>query len=626
MSRIVVFISLFIFHHYLGAQENFQRIYVLEDTSSIIHDIYVTDSLYYFGASAGRGNQRCDVVFGKISKTGEIIEMTRDYLPSEFNKSYSDRTQLDTNFRGNFIFGYANIQFGIPYMQPKITEFSKEGVVQNHLYFDFLSSDSLKIGTYGKVLVHNPDSSYYMAFSYYDFTTDDNTFHEGGEAGALLVKTGYDGSIHWMKRFRHLPLGLNKPGWIVRDIIYLNDEQILLTCLEYKIHAPASGELDWAKIHFLILDLQGNTISHKTFQDTQDCWSGRAFLPLENGDMIISYRESALHGTPPNMDYFNYRGCLARVNPQMQLIWKDTLRSYFNNYADYSLPDRLHLVNDSIFAGAFTWSYITMYDSSIWNTVRNYKTVRVFNRHINGQRIWERDYLYWTPTDSINEPEYWMNDFELTPDGGFITCGSVKHSDSLNAGKIGQFAYILKTNCLGFLGEPEAAVSYTFGDDFSVIFQNESIQSGSFIWDFGDGMYAQTDEKNRTITHTYSSDGNYTIQLIAQGCNGEADTLYFEIEVPTHEDTTDYYVGDGTLLTLFPNPLISGESLAFFVGDITHTVVFDIHNQQGQLIFTETIQKGYATYISPLFLSSGMYHCSLRSGSAILESEKLIVR
>ena len=63
----------------------------------------------------------------------------------------------------------------------------------------------------------------------------------------------------------------------------------------------------------------------------------------------------------------------------------------------------------------------------------------------------------------------------------------------------------------------------------SVTFSNNSTGASTFVWDFGDGMTST----NGQPTHTYPSDGQYTVKLVAQGCNmGTQDSL-------THPEAID---------------------------------------------------------------------------------------
>ncbi len=73
-----------------------------------------------------------------------------------------------------------------------------------------------------------------------------------------------------------------------------------------------------------------------------------------------------------------------------------------------------------------------------------------------------------------------------------------------------------------------------------VLFNNTSTGGGSYVWSFGDGSTStQTNP-----THRYTSNGTYTVTLIATGCNGVKDTLVRNnyITVSTSSTACNFYV------------------------------------------------------------------------------------
>ncbi|MDG1334093.1 MAG: T9SS type A sorting domain-containing protein, partial [Crocinitomicaceae bacterium] len=130
-------------------------------------------------------------------------------------------------------------------------------------------------------------------------------------------------------------------------------------------------------------------------------------------------------------------------------------------------------------------------------------------------------------------------------------------------------------------------------------------------------------EDTNAIIHEYTASGIYTVQLIGYGCDGVNDTLTFNINF---EYTEPGYAGDGTLLTLYPNPISTGNSLAFFIGNIpegTHYV--NVNNNLGQRVDSFRIEDGNTNYLFPLDYAAGMYHFALQNDTEILEVEKLVV-
>ena len=192
----------------------------------------------------------------------------------------------------------------------------------------------------------------------------------------------------------------------------------------------------------------------------------------------------------------------------------------------------------------------------------------------------------------------------------------------LTSERPGQYGYVIKTNCLGFMGEPQAAFSYTV-DENTVVFDNESIQAGEFEWDFGDGSTLSTEENETTISHEYSESGLYTVELIASGCNGEADTVTLDIDF---EYDSGGYAGDGTLLTLYPNPIFAGDNVMFYIGNITEkSSILRVTDITGRLVTEMEIEFSQTNYSLQEEFASGEYFFSLISQGEIVEVEKLIV-
>lgn len=606
-----------------GNAQNFQKIYMFQDSASFINDIFVTDSCYYFQGTTAFGSQRCDVVYGRISLNGDVVNSTRDVTANEYNQSYGGLTQLDTNYRGNFIISYTNRIFigSEVFIKPNITEISKNGsVITNHNYF---VTDSLDFTDFGRTISLN-DSSYLSVFSY-RYTGQTNTQSSNNESGVLMFKSSIDHDTIWTKRFHAIGSGFDKPQWSIADISLLEDNTILVMVREYQ---QASIPNIMARIHFIKVSQNGEIIDQHVFQETTVTYAGFSFLPLTDGSLIVQYYDSRLITENSGAISREYRACLGKLNSNFQQVWKDTLGEIFHpNLGATKAPMKLIVLNDSVFAGSNTNTFSTMYDSAQWNTLRVFEQVRIFNKTVDGETLWNRDYFYWQPSDSINDPYYILWDFEKTPDGGFITAGNAFNTDSIIAGKKGQFGYILKTNCLGYLAPPIAEFSYSNTSDLTINILNTSIQSGSFVWDFGDGTQLETDEYTTNIQHTYSNYGLFELTLIAKGCNGERDTISSLINIENIPIDTTIYVGDGTLLTLYPNPCLQGENLGVFVGGISdESTTLEIFDFNGKVVFSELIPKGNSNYLIPIKFSVGYYLIALKTNNKIVETEKLLVR
>ena len=616
MKKLLIIYFFYLSVDSAQAQENFQKIYLFEDTFAIFNDIYVTDSCYYYTCTSGKAYQREFFNFGKIRLDGSEEMLLLDQDLSSLQRVMFSQVDMDTNFRGNFVTNFVNSSsLG---SVPRIKEIDRNGNLVNDFVFnDLWQIDSLKFLTANRQILDNTDSSTYIVFLANDYTTDDNSGYTNGIQGCILFKFKYDGTFVFTKRYNYLPIGTNKPTWTPINFLKYTPTSFLLVIKEQKIFAPSSYEMNWAKIHFIEIDKNGNELNHQIFQDGQYCPGSYGCTVLDDGGVLISYYETILDGLPPNNDYFRPRPVIARLDNNFDLIWKRNIREFYGSeYSYYTNMHDLNIVQDSLLVGAF--EYV---DELIFNSAY-LTTMRLSQYNLNGVNKWNRDYTYF-PTDNFNDPEYGIYDLELTPDGGYIMCGEIYHFDSLSAGSPGQFGYVLKTNCLGFLGDPIAEFSYSTNNG-EVGFVNEGIHAGSYQWIFGDGDTLNTTEYVDTVEHIYSQNGNYSVQLIGYGCNGMNDTISKTITV---SGISNGYVGDGTLLTIYPNPISSGESLAFFVGEITdENVIVEITSTSGQIVFKGKIQAANTTYIIPLNVASGAYFVSLRNESDRLEVEKLIVK
>ncbi|MFT5779744.1 MAG: hypothetical protein ACI837_002703 [Crocinitomicaceae bacterium] len=453
-----------------------------------------------------------------------------------------------------------------------------------------------------------------------EMTDDDATSLLNGENGVLVLRIDQDGNILWERRLRNPSTSNVKPEFAPSASLIRNDS-LFIHVVERRYY-PWSENLNFAKNHFYIFDTLGNELDHQIVQDGQFNYGWEGYINVNNTRIYSNFvSEYSPHSISGQL-VWKYRPVITSVNPSNQINWKDTLSPDFVFWFEYDAPMKLIQSSDSSFAGAFTYTegYINE-DTTVFYVLL---PIELFNKSIEtGEDIWKRNYRYF-PEDSARRYIHEIIDIERTSDDGYIMCGSVIAQDSLAAGKPGQYGYVIKTNCLGYLGDPQVAVSYSFGEDNTVLFENESIQAGGYHWDFGDGDTLLTGEAPTLISHSYDASGIYYIELMGFGCNGQADTLLFSIDF---EYTDPAYAGDGTLLTLYPNPVLSGNSIAFFVGDIPDgdNYVY-VYNELGQRVDRFPIEAANTNYIFLADYAAGVYHFVLENNSEVIETEKLLVQ
>jgi PKD repeat protein len=81
---------------------------------------------------------------------------------------------------------------------------------------------------------------------------------------------------------------------------------------------------------------------------------------------------------------------------------------------------------------------------------------------------------------------------------------------------IGAFVFSPTTPVAGFTGSPLQGTA-----PLEVAFTNESSDADNYLWDFGDGS-TSTEE---SPTHTYNTDGTFTVTLTASNSEGDSDEL-----------------------------------------------------------------------------------------------------
>ena len=142
-------------------------------------------------------------------------------------------------------------------------------------------------------------------------------------------------------------------------------------------------------------------------------------------------------------------------------------------------------------------------------------------------------------------------------------------------------------------------MNFTF---FAVTNQSPTI----FNWDFGDG---NTQTATNTISHTYTSPGNYTVQLIAINDCGESDTLTVSVLV-----TSITEINNNFMVELYPNPAndfvnIKAENIA----------AVEVYSIKGELVYKKEFGKINEVNLLLPELKSAVYFVKIitQEGSAI---------
>lgn len=223
----------------------------------------------------------------------------------------------------------------------------------------------------------------------------------------------------------------------------------------------------------------------------------------------------------------------------------------------------------------------------------------------SGQWLWTRHYG--------NEGNDYIYDMILDSQGSLVFCGRdepVLLPNVVNGANL----YLLKTNCMGLLTQPQAnftaqidtaALTASFYNLSQFVYP-DSIDGGHYLWDFGDG----TTSTDINPTHTYTQGGNYTVTLTAVVCS---DTSVYTLPVSTYAVGINQVLPlegglEGGLCTVLPNPAneqISISPPSGGWGVQTHTfVLYDVlgrevlrqHLSSNNTIVTEHLPAGVYLY------------------------------
>jgi len=207
----------------------------------------------------------------------------------------------------------------------------------------------------------------------------------------------------------------------------------------------------------------------------------------------------------------------------------------------------------------------------------------------------------------------------ILPDGSILLGG--RNDIGANAA-----AYIVKTNCMGLLTQPQAAFSYEPQGANEIQFTNlslyaypDSIDGGYYRWDFGDGtppyLCGQGYElcTGNTLTHQYAAPGSYPVTLTAIVCTDTSvvqaliDTQGAGGTVGTEENSTPTEVVG---VVVYPNPAQNTLTFEWVSKSPLGDLGVSLLTLTGQTVLETTLAAGEASKtVSVAHLPAGIYLC-----------------
>jgi PKD repeat protein len=159
--------------------------------------------------------------------------------------------------------------------------------------------------------------------------------------------------------------------------------------------------------------------------------------------------------------------------------------------------------------------------------------------------------------------------------------------------------------------EPQAGYSW-YENGSGIQFVNESINSNTYQWFFGDG-FSSTEQ---SPLHVYSIPGNYNVkQIVSDGCN--IDTLVQVVEVIATGLCSDILTSE---LSIFPNPFTTFINIEF-PQERKGTYFVELDKADGSVIQIDCIQPSSDNRLVSINtgnLPSGVYIIRIDSSKGIV--------
>ncbi len=549
-----------------------------------------------------------ELLLAFVDTLGNFHSILEDHDTANYQRVFSGLNELFQNHDGNFIYFYNNCDSNACY--PRFKEITPQGVVVDDIKFDSIVLDlQLACLDYSNIYQKEFDSSYVLMINVSDSTLP-NTVHRGGVLLVHLDK--YKTIIDTV----YIDSPTNSTSYYSPDMVELDSGHVILMVADARLGGSNINEEGFVK--FYCLDSGNNILSEHSYADEQ-----RTILPFgfrkshEEDGYLFTYMASEWDSIS-NWEEYN---TICKIDTNFNLVWKSRIKNVEVWEFEYHFQNEVKRTLDG--------NYIICGGGS--DTYDLYQPAAMLTKYNDsGSQLWQR-HIYRVPYDplqiQLGGPAVLINDVIATSDSGFFLTGHVKDYLQLNQGNPYNYGYAIKTNCLGFLGEPIASANHTELDSLQVQFSNSSMQAGSYDWYFGDGDSLQNITTSEEITHSYPSMGTYSVTLIANGCNGVADTISFDVQAQQIGDTTSTTDIEGNFIA-YPNPVSFGDDITVFINPIEtdQEIQLCLSDINGRIVQCIQVPKTGGTFLLPNQFAAGMYHLSLYVADKELQHQKILIQ
>ena len=339
-------------------------------------------------------------------------------------------------------------------------------------------------------MIRTPDDAGYLMIGY---AFENNVGHRK----PYLIKLNANGEKQWEKIINDYNPNLDSRLY---DVVHTNEGYFAVGSINSNSNTGV-GDIILAQI-----DITNGSFINEWIYNFDDYYGssgfdwGRNLLALDDDGFIISGGNQTI----PQVGY------LLRLDSAKNLVWFNDSTNY-----DCGVAQTIYIPTDGSFV---TTGCATVLYPEVSNGVQ----VEISKVSATGNLVWKRHY-------GVDGADDYAWDMINTPDGGFMVVGR-SYSFFWQQTPI----YLLKTNCMGLLTQPQAAFAAQIDtaalritlQNLSQFVYPDSIDGGHYIWDFGDG----TTSTQINPTHTYAQGGNYSVTLTAVVCS---DTSVFVQNVST---------------------------------------------------------------------------------------------
>jgi PKD repeat protein len=401
-------------------------------------------------------------------------------------------------------------------------------------------------------------------------------------AKPIYFKVDTLGNILWRKKLEHPISGILNS--IFNNAVELPDSSIIFVGYRnlnfensdlWLVKTNKDGELIWSNYSY----------SSPAPSGTQDYGFGIIYLPQENNLLVAGH--------------YLMRPAIFKTDTAGNLLQWFTFPKYKNGNDSPGFFYGVIQGHENTVVG-YGYRNNQAY-SNIWEAL-------AVKYDMHGNILWTRAYKGYG---------YGLVSFDrgiATSDGGYLFTGAAFLA-VYNQNTLKQIVYVVKTNCLGFTGPPQAQMQCS-GTGLNYTFTNLSERADTCYLDFGDGssvLVFRAEHDTLPINHTYATEGIYQITLIATAC-GEADTM-----VCSFNTSTGALYNVEEELSVYPNPAINQISIKA----AREIQTIKIYNSLGALVYNETGINANTKMINVETLKSGIYYMEIEGGFGIIK-EKFI--